>query len=182
MPAQTRLLLLFGGVSSEHEVSVRSAASILAAVDRQIYHPILVGIRRDGTWHTGEPDQPLAEIIAHGPLVADLRALAADVVFPTPPFWLTTASTKGVEAMSSDPDRGATGGGGGRVAPLERGCFVGASGLAPTRFLTQLGSSATGEEAGARFRAYSAGRRTSQRRRRIPDPGTRYSRGSIGRS
>lgn len=80
--ARTRLLLLFGGVSSEHEISLRSAASVLAAVDRDRYHPLLVGIHRDGTWRTGDIDAPLAEIVAHGPVVTDLRVLEPDLVFP----------------------------------------------------------------------------------------------------
>jgi D-alanine-D-alanine ligase len=80
--AQTRLLVLFGGVSSEHEISLRSAASVIAAIDRTRYLPLLVGIRRDGTWRTGAPDRDLADIVHEGEPVADLRALAPDVVFP----------------------------------------------------------------------------------------------------
>ena len=49
MPAQ-RLLLVFGGRSSEHEISLRSATEVLAALDRTRYTPILLGIRRDGGW------------------------------------------------------------------------------------------------------------------------------------
>jgi D-alanine-D-alanine ligase len=80
--AQARLLVLFGGVSSEHEISLRSAASVLAAIDRARYVPVLLGIRRDGTWRTGAPDRDLADVVANGEPVADLRALAPDVVFP----------------------------------------------------------------------------------------------------
>ncbi|HET6585080.1 MAG TPA: hypothetical protein VFG69_16600, partial [Nannocystaceae bacterium] len=80
--AQARLLVLFGGVSSEHEISLRSAASVVAAIDRRRYAPVLVGIRRDGSWRTDAPDRDLADIVAHGDPVADLRALAPDVVFP----------------------------------------------------------------------------------------------------
>lgn len=83
----TRLLVAFGGASSEHEVSLRSAASVLGAVDRSRFEPVPLGIARDGTWHTGAaPSVPtpdaLAEIVAHGPVVPDLRALAVDLVFP----------------------------------------------------------------------------------------------------
>jgi D-alanine--D-alanine ligase len=80
--AQARLLILFGGVSSEHEISLRSAASVIAAVDRDRYTPVLVGIRRDGTWRTGPVDRDLADIVRAGEPVADLRALAPDIVFP----------------------------------------------------------------------------------------------------
>jgi D-alanine--D-alanine ligase len=83
----TRLLVVFGGASSEHEVSLRSAASVLAAVDRHRFEPLPLGIARDGTWRTGAvPDAPtpaqLAAIVAEGTVVPDLRALGAELVFP----------------------------------------------------------------------------------------------------
>jgi D-alanine-D-alanine ligase len=77
-----RLLLVFGGRSSEHEVSLRSTASVLAALDRDRFAPILLGIRRDGRWCTGPADAPLAEIIAGGEPVDDLRSLGAELVLP----------------------------------------------------------------------------------------------------
>ena len=42
--------LLFGGKSGEHEVSLRSAASILSAIDRDKYNVIPVGITKEGRW------------------------------------------------------------------------------------------------------------------------------------
>ncbi len=42
--------LLFGGKSGEHEVSLRSAASILKALDREKYHVIPIGITQEGQW------------------------------------------------------------------------------------------------------------------------------------
>jgi len=83
----TRLLVAFGGASSEHEVSLRSAASVLAAVDRRRFQPIALGIARDGTWRTGpvaETPTPeeLAAIVGSGQVVPDLRALSVDLVFP----------------------------------------------------------------------------------------------------
>src|SRR5690606_24609452 len=48
--ARIRLLLLFGGRSCEHEVSVTSAKSVLAAVDRARYDLTLVGIGKNGRW------------------------------------------------------------------------------------------------------------------------------------
>lgn len=80
--ARSRLLLAFGGRSGEHDISLRSAASVLAAVDRGRFDPILLGISRDGRWSTGPVERPLAEIVQGGDPVGDLRALEADVVFP----------------------------------------------------------------------------------------------------
>jgi D-alanine-D-alanine ligase len=48
--ALTRVLVLFGGRSSEHEVSCLSARSVLSALDRSRYLVTTVGITRDGRW------------------------------------------------------------------------------------------------------------------------------------
>lgn len=80
--SRTRVVLLFGGVSSEHEISIRSATSVLAAFDRARYEPVLVGIARDGTWRTGAIDRDLTDLVANGDVVPDLRSLRPDVVFP----------------------------------------------------------------------------------------------------
>jgi D-alanine-D-alanine ligase len=44
--------LLFGGKSGEHEVSLRSAASIFSAIDRQKYNVIPIGITKEGQWRS----------------------------------------------------------------------------------------------------------------------------------
>jgi D-alanine-D-alanine ligase len=54
-----RIGLLFGGMSSEHDVSLCSAASVYEALDKKKYEVIAIGIDRDGTWHV----QDNAEII-----------------------------------------------------------------------------------------------------------------------
>lgn len=46
-----RMVILYGGKSGEHEVSLRSAASIVGHIDRKAYYPVLVGIAKDGSWH-----------------------------------------------------------------------------------------------------------------------------------
>lgn len=42
--------ILFGGVSSEHEVSCISASSVISKIDTDRYDLILVGITKDGRW------------------------------------------------------------------------------------------------------------------------------------
>lgn len=42
--------ILFGGVSPEHEVSLRSAESVLNQIDHEKYNVFPVGITKDGTW------------------------------------------------------------------------------------------------------------------------------------
>jgi D-alanine-D-alanine ligase len=46
-------LLLFGGRSAEHEVSVVSARSVYAAIDRERYDVVLAGIDQQGRWYFG---------------------------------------------------------------------------------------------------------------------------------
>jgi D-alanine-D-alanine ligase len=41
---------LYGGRSGEHEVSLASAASVFAHIDRQRYEPIAIRIEKDGRW------------------------------------------------------------------------------------------------------------------------------------
>jgi D-alanine-D-alanine ligase len=44
------VLVIFGGVSNEYEISLRSAQSILANLDETRFEAIKVGITRDGRW------------------------------------------------------------------------------------------------------------------------------------
>jgi D-alanine-D-alanine ligase len=46
----TRVGILFGGRSAEHEVSLRSAKNIVESIDRERYEPVLIGIDREGRW------------------------------------------------------------------------------------------------------------------------------------
>lgn len=47
------LAVLFGGRSGEHDVSLASASSVLAVIDRNKYDVFPVGITRTGSWITG---------------------------------------------------------------------------------------------------------------------------------
>lgn len=48
--------VIFGGKSSEHEISCLSAASVIGAMDRQKFEPIAIGITKEGKWklYTGD--------------------------------------------------------------------------------------------------------------------------------
>ena len=57
-----RIGVVFGGRSGEHEVSLASAASVLAAIDQSRYEVVPMGIARDGHWLVGgDPLRALAE-------------------------------------------------------------------------------------------------------------------------
>ena len=57
--SKTRVLLLFGGQSAEHEISVISARSVYAAIDTSRYEMILAGISRLGQWFLDEGERSL---------------------------------------------------------------------------------------------------------------------------
>lgn len=55
---KTRVIILFGGRSAEHEVSLLSARNVFLALDRERFEPVLVGIDKQGHWRT-EPEKTL---------------------------------------------------------------------------------------------------------------------------
>lgn len=48
--AKLRVVIIFGGRSGEHEVSIASAASIYRALDKFKYDVALIGIDKTGRW------------------------------------------------------------------------------------------------------------------------------------
>src|SRR5690554_109955 len=57
----TKLALIYGGQSGEHEVSVRSAASVMEAIDHTKFQVLPIGITRSGQWIPGLPPQTLVD-------------------------------------------------------------------------------------------------------------------------
>ncbi len=48
--SKTRVAIICGGRSSEHEISCISASGVFEAMDRSKYEPILIGITKSGNW------------------------------------------------------------------------------------------------------------------------------------
>ncbi len=71
MTAKIRILVLFGGKSAEHEVSLQSAKNIAEALDKSKYEVHLVGIDKGGRWHL---DNPTALLGAGNPPLRKLNA------------------------------------------------------------------------------------------------------------
>ncbi len=46
----TRVAIICGGRSSEHEISCTSAGGVLSAIDRALYEPVVIGITKSGSW------------------------------------------------------------------------------------------------------------------------------------
>jgi D-alanine-D-alanine ligase len=97
-PKPLAVCLLFGGRSGEHEVSLRSAASVSRNLDPERYRQVLIGIDKAGAWHLqargsfrresyGErleivPSRRPVSVLPGRGLAAGSRRIAADVVFP----------------------------------------------------------------------------------------------------
>jgi len=73
-----RLVVLFGGQSAEHDVSRVTARHVLAALDRERFEVVPVGIGRDGTWMVAE--EAARALLAGGDL--DTLGESLDVAGP----------------------------------------------------------------------------------------------------
>src|ERR1041385_7584573 len=67
-----RVLILFGGKSGEHEVSIVSAKSVYKALDRSKYDVMLVGIDKSGRWLL--PDESLLLAQSSNPKLVSLNS------------------------------------------------------------------------------------------------------------
>jgi D-alanine-D-alanine ligase len=76
---KTRVIILFGGRSAEHEISLLSARNVLEALDRDRFEPVLVGIDKLGHWRR-ESERTLEAAAGDPRLVAlDARAPAVTI-------------------------------------------------------------------------------------------------------
>ncbi len=56
------LVLIFGGQSSEHDVSCVSASTVARAIDREKYDITFIGITKDGHWLLVEDENTIADL------------------------------------------------------------------------------------------------------------------------
>lgn len=63
-----RVGVVFGGRSGEHDVSLRSAQTVMAALDAAGHDVVAIGVSREGAWLTN--GDPMAELQAASPLFA----------------------------------------------------------------------------------------------------------------
>ncbi len=52
-----KIAILFGGCSSEYQVSLQSAYGVIKNIDRSKYEPILIGINKQGQWYLFEGNE-----------------------------------------------------------------------------------------------------------------------------
>ncbi|HYI25312.1 MAG TPA: D-alanine--D-alanine ligase family protein [Thermomicrobiales bacterium] len=63
---KVRIGVLFGGRSAEHDVSLRSAITVMGALDPSRFDVVPIGITRDGHWLTG--GDPMQALTAASPM------------------------------------------------------------------------------------------------------------------
>lgn len=86
-----RIGVLFGGRSGEHEVSLRSARSVITALDRDRYEVVPIGITKEGRWVAADVDA-----LASGLVAGHARSAT---LLPEP----SDASLLAVEHATGDP-------------------------------------------------------------------------------
>jgi len=94
MTKKIRIGIIFGGQSTEHEVSIQSAKNVYAAIDKDKYDPVLIGISKKGNWLTisskdfqqiaSQNNLELPETVqsSHFNLQESFTSEKLDVVFP----------------------------------------------------------------------------------------------------
>jgi D-alanine-D-alanine ligase len=80
--SKRRVAVLAGGRSSEHEISLASARSVLESLDPDAYDVVTVAIGRDGRWELGSGDGSVAETLPVPAANAPATLGAVDVVLP----------------------------------------------------------------------------------------------------
>jgi D-alanine-D-alanine ligase len=77
-----RIAVLAGGRSSEHEISLASARSVLESLRSDVYDVVTVAIGRDGRWELGTGDGSVAETLPVPASNAPATLGSVDVVLP----------------------------------------------------------------------------------------------------
>ncbi|MCP4457964.1 MAG: D-alanine--D-alanine ligase [Cytophagales bacterium] len=87
----TTVLILCGGQSPEHEISLRSARNIVETLDKDLFKLIIVGIDHEGNWHLLDNVPEGTNIEANNKVLIDpgtnslihgSNTISIDVVFP----------------------------------------------------------------------------------------------------
>jgi D-alanine-D-alanine ligase len=82
-PRKPRVAVVFGGRSTEHSVSCVTAGSVLAALDRDAYDVVPIGISREGRWVLAA-DEP-EKLAITGRSLPEVEETAAGVVLSGDP-------------------------------------------------------------------------------------------------
>jgi D-alanine-D-alanine ligase len=97
---KTRVIILFGGRSAEHEVSLLSARNVYLALDTDRFEPLLIGIDKQGRWRTESRDTLLGA--TGDPRLLRLAAAGPEVTVPVRPAGTDTGLQARPQADQGD--------------------------------------------------------------------------------
>src|SRR6202795_504803 len=119
-----RVGVLFGGRSGEHEISLRSALTVMSAMDPKRYEIVPIGIGRDGRWYL-EHDalKVLAEKTPHLAALTSSGTQVTLLPHPDSHSLVSTPSDEARGAVTSDDDRNAILGALDVVFPIIHGTY-----------------------------------------------------------
>ena len=83
--SKTKVIVLYGGKSTEHEISCRSAAFVFSHLDRSRYEVIPVAISKQGQWIPQNEKKLLDQVKSSEGSVAIDTTLASQPSLPTNP-------------------------------------------------------------------------------------------------
>jgi D-alanine-D-alanine ligase len=103
MSKKLRVAVIYGGRSGEHEISLRSAASVVKHLDRTRYEVVPIAIDKQGKWLLGD-----LSLIEDSTTVLPVYDKSPKVILPPNPSFneanLVPLSPSGPQAMSSHID------------------------------------------------------------------------------
>jgi D-alanine-D-alanine ligase len=82
---KTRVVVLFGGRSAEHEISCISARSVIDALDPERYEVVPIGVTKQGRWELLPAGPPALPADAAGPLPSVADETGAEVALDQEP-------------------------------------------------------------------------------------------------
>jgi D-alanine-D-alanine ligase len=97
---KTRVGILFGGRSAEHEVSLKSARNILRAIDRETYDVLLIAIDKGGGWGI-VPEDDFSRLFERSEAGVEKAPPSIDAIGS---FGSTTTEPNGSPRKSSTPE------------------------------------------------------------------------------
>ncbi len=65
--AAQHIAIIYGGKSTEHEISIRSARNIAKAIDKTKYTLARIAIAKDGSWHAKSIEELNVETVVELP-------------------------------------------------------------------------------------------------------------------
>lgn len=77
-----RVGIIFGGKSTEHEVSLQSAKNVISALDREKYEPVLILIDKKGKWYRSAEANYLLHSESHKFIALNKRVAEEVAVVP----------------------------------------------------------------------------------------------------